>query len=47
MSGRNHASALVNPTVAVASEAERKMAGLDAWYVSGVDRVDNRIEIRA
>jgi osmotically-inducible protein OsmY len=26
-------------------EAEREMAELDAWYVFGVDRVENRIEV--
>jgi osmotically-inducible protein OsmY len=30
----------------VPSEAEREMAELDAWYVLGVDGVDNRIEAR-
>ena len=30
----------------VPSEAERDMAEFDAWYVFGVDRVDNRIEVR-
>jgi osmotically-inducible protein OsmY len=29
----------------VPSEAEREMAEFDAWYVFGVDRVDNRIEV--
>ena len=29
----------------VPSEAEREMAELDAWYVFGVDGVDNRIEV--
>lgn len=30
----------------VPKEAEREMAELDAWYVFGVDRVENRIEVR-
>jgi osmotically-inducible protein OsmY len=30
----------------VPTEAERNMAELDAWYVLGVDRVVNRIEVR-
>jgi len=30
----------------VPKEAEREMAELDAWYVLGVERVDNRIEVR-
>jgi osmotically-inducible protein OsmY len=29
----------------VPSEAEREMAEFDAWYVFGVDKVDNRIEV--
>jgi osmotically-inducible protein OsmY len=47
MSGRNYASALVSLTGAVPSETERGMAEFDAWYVFGVDTVDNRIEVRA
>ena len=47
MSGRNHASALVDLADAASSEAERDMTGLDARHVYGADRVDNRIEIRA
>jgi osmotically-inducible protein OsmY len=31
----------------VPTESEREMAEFDAWYVIGVDRVDNRIEVRA
>jgi osmotically-inducible protein OsmY len=31
----------------VRGEAEREMAEFDAWYVSGVDAVDNRIAVRA
>lgn len=31
----------------VPTESEREMAEFDAWYVFGVDRVDNRIEVRA
>jgi osmotically-inducible protein OsmY len=31
----------------VPSVSERDMAEFDAWYVFGVDRVDNRIEVRA
>lgn len=30
----------------VPKEAERDMAEFDAWYVFGVDRVENRIEVR-
>lgn len=30
----------------VPSESEREMAELDAWYVLGVDKVVNRIEVR-
>jgi osmotically-inducible protein OsmY len=37
-------NALVRLTGLVPSEAERDMAEFDAWYVFGVDRVDNRIE---
>jgi len=47
MSGRNHASALVNLMGAVPSGGERGMAEFDAWYVFGADKVDNRIEVRA
>jgi osmotically-inducible protein OsmY len=47
MSGRNDASALVNLMGAVPSGAERDMAEFDAWYVFGVDKADNRIEVRA
>jgi len=28
----------------VANEVESRMAEMDAWYVIGVDRVDNRLE---
>lgn len=28
------------------TQAEREMAEFDAWYVFGVDKVDNRIEVR-
>jgi osmotically-inducible protein OsmY len=38
-------SALVRLTGSVPSAAERAMAEADAWYVFGVDKVDNRIEI--
>jgi osmotically-inducible protein OsmY len=38
-------SALVRLTGAVPSAAERAMAEADAWYVFGVDKVDNRIEV--
>ena len=31
----------------VPTESERDMAEFDAWYVFGVDRVENRIEVRA
>jgi osmotically-inducible protein OsmY len=31
----------------VPTESEREMAEFDAWYVIGVDRVENRIEVRA
>lgn len=37
--------ALVRLTGVVPSEAEREMAEFDAWYVFGVDRVDNQIEV--
>jgi len=39
-------NALVRLTGLVPSEAEREMAEFDAWYVFGVDMVDNRIEVR-
>lgn len=32
--------------VLVPTRAEREMAEFDAWYVLGVDRVVNRIEVR-
>jgi osmotically-inducible protein OsmY len=35
-------NALVRLTGLVPTEAEREMAEFDAWYVSGVDKVDNR-----
>jgi osmotically-inducible protein OsmY len=38
---------LVRLTGLVPTEAEREMAGFDAWYVFGVDKVDNRIQVRA
>jgi osmotically-inducible protein OsmY len=38
-------NALVRLTGVVTSDAEREMAEFDAWYVFGVDKVDNRIEI--
>jgi osmotically-inducible protein OsmY len=38
-------NALVRLTGLVPSEAEREMAEFDAWYVFGVDKVDNRIEV--
>lgn len=31
----------------VPTESEREMAEYDAWYVFGVDKVDNRIDVRA
>jgi osmotically-inducible protein OsmY len=37
--------ALVRLTGVVPSEAEREMAEFDAWYVFGVDKVDNRIGV--
>jgi osmotically-inducible protein OsmY len=37
--------AVVRLTGIVPSEAERDMAEFDAWYVFGVDGVDNRIEV--
>lgn len=39
--------AAVTLTGVVPTESERDMAEFDAWYVFGVDRVDNRIEVRA
>jgi osmotically-inducible protein OsmY len=39
-------NARVRLTGAVPTEAEREMAEFDAWYVFGVDLVDNRIEVR-
>lgn len=38
-------NAQVRLTGVVPSEAERDMAEFDAWYVFGVDKVDNRIEV--
>jgi osmotically-inducible protein OsmY len=38
-------SALIRLTGSVPSAAERAMAEADAWYVLGVDKVDNRIEV--
>jgi osmotically-inducible protein OsmY len=38
-------NALVRLTGGVPSKAEREMAEFDAWYVFGVDKVDNRIEV--
>ncbi|MFZ5791133.1 MAG: BON domain-containing protein [Pseudomonadota bacterium] len=38
---------VVTLTGLVPKEGERDMAEFDAWYVFGVDRVDNRIEVRA
>jgi osmotically-inducible protein OsmY len=40
-------NALVRLTGVVPSEAERDMAEFDAWYVFGVDKVDNWIKVRA
>lgn len=37
----------VRLTGIVPSESERDMAEFDAWYVFGVDDVDNQIEVRA
>jgi osmotically-inducible protein OsmY len=31
----------------VRTESERQMAEADAWYVFGVDKVINQIEVRA
>lgn len=39
--------AVVTLTGLMPTESERDMAEFDAWYVFGVDRVDNRIEVRA
>jgi len=39
--------AVVALTGAVPTETEREMAEFDAWYVFGVDAVDNRIEVHA
>lgn len=38
---------VVTLTGLVPKEGERDMAEFDAWYVFGVDRVDNRIEVQA
>ena len=38
-------NALVRLTGLVPTEAGREMAEFDAWYVFGVDKVDNRIEV--
>jgi len=38
-------NASVRLTGLVPTEAEREMAEFDAWYVFGVDKVDNRIEV--
>jgi osmotically-inducible protein OsmY len=38
--------AVVSLTGLVPTESEREMAEFDAWYVFGVDAVDNRIEVR-
>jgi len=38
--------AVVRLTGLVPSEAERDMAERDAWYVFGVDEVENLIEVR-
>jgi osmotically-inducible protein OsmY len=37
--------AVVSLTGLVPTESEREMAEFDAWYVFGVDAVDNRIEV--
>ena len=37
----------VTLTGLVPTESERDMAECDAWYVFGVDRVDNRIEVHS
>ena len=39
-------NAVVTLTGLVPAESEREMAEFDAWYVFGVDRVVNRIEVR-
>ena len=39
--------AVVTLTGIVLKEAERNMAEYDGWYVFGVDKVINRIEVRA
>jgi osmotically-inducible protein OsmY len=39
--------AVVTLTGIVPTESERDMAEFDAWYVFGVDKVVNRIEVRA
>ena len=39
--------AVVRLTGLVPSETERDMAEFDAWYVFGVDKVINEIEVRA
>ncbi len=39
--------AVVRLTGLVPTESERDMAGFDAWYVFGVDRVINEIEVHA
>jgi hypothetical protein len=39
-------SALVTLEGTVPSAAERELAEFDAWYVFGVDRVENQIEVR-
>lgn len=39
-------NALVTLSGEVPSQAQREMAEFDAWYVFGVDRVVNRIEVR-
>jgi osmotically-inducible protein OsmY len=31
----------------VSSEAERRQAEQDAWYLDAIDQVDNRIDVRA
>jgi len=38
-------NASVRLTGLVPTEAEREMAEFDAWYLFGVDKVDNRIEV--
>ncbi len=40
-------NAVVTLTGLVPTESEREMAEFDAWYVFGVDKVDNRIVVRA